>query len=164
MCKYYDTFGVLWSLCFVRPWKMCAFLWSIWNTVRLCAEARWVSVAVDIFRATFSTSRQLMFASRSFFQQKRNRCAVMSIVDYSCNIARKKMCAHTAWMDCATLSIHPSILQGVQLLGGGGQTKVLVADQQRRQRNNRPHPFPSPHICCHSLSKHRGPSPTRYQL
>lgn len=44
------------------------------------------------FQGTSNSSQQLMLASRPFFppQQKGNRCAVMSTVDYSCNIARKK--------------------------------------------------------------------------
>lgn len=41
------------------------------------------------FQGASNSSRQLMLASRLLFQQKENRCALMSTADYSCNIARK---------------------------------------------------------------------------
>lgn len=78
---------------FVRPWKRCGCLSSVCTlraqiyNVWLCFGARCVVVVLDIFRAP-PISQQLIFASRAF-QQKGNRCAVMSTVDYSCNIARK---------------------------------------------------------------------------
>lgn len=50
-----------------------------------------------------SNSNSSSYLVHGLFHQKGNRCAVMSTVDYSCNIARKKnICAPAAWTERAS--------------------------------------------------------------
>lgn len=60
-------------------------------TVRLCVGGRDASPGLWTFSTPESTAARICFTELFFFfpQQKGNRCAVMSTVDYSCNIARK---------------------------------------------------------------------------
>lgn len=54
-----------------------------------------------------TTAARVSFTALFFLLQRRNRSAVVSTVDYSCNIARKK-CAPAAWTDCALSLVHPA--------------------------------------------------------
>lgn len=102
---------------FVRPWKRCGCLSSICtvsaprNTVLVFVLERDASPWLWIFSGHLQliTAAHVSFTALFPPQQKGNRCAVMSTVDYSCNIARKKkICAPAAWTDCALSPVHPA--------------------------------------------------------
>lgn len=138
----------------VSPKIQCLAL--CWSEMRRCGSGH--------FQDTSNLhTRHLVYLLYGLFQQKGNRCAVMSTVDYSCNIARKS--APPQLRRTAALTGLLSILPDERLLGS--QTEQLAAScsaPQTETQSDLSTPTSDPRYCCPSPSKHRERSAYAYQF